>query len=59
MGTSKSTPCYPYVLDHKPGLFVSWFLYRLFQKIQFNETIVNDLKQMHREESVVYAIKYR
>ena len=59
MGTSKSTPYYPYVLDHKPGLFVSWFFYRLFQKIKFDETIVNDLKQMHREGSVVYAIKYR
>jgi len=59
MGKSKNTPCYPYVLDHKPGFFVSWFFYRLFQKIQFDESIVKDLKQMHKEGSVVYAIKYR
>ncbi|MBE9541458.1 MAG: hypothetical protein IMF01_03995, partial [Proteobacteria bacterium] len=59
MGKSENTPCYPYVLDHKPGFFVSWFFYRLFQKIQFDESIVKDLKQMHREGSVVYAIKYR
>ncbi len=59
MGKPKNTPCYPYVLDHKPGFFVSWFFYRLFQKIQFDESIVKDLKQMQREGSVVYAIKYR
>ena len=59
MGKSKNTPCYPFVLDHKPGFFISWFFYRLFQKISFDESILKDLKQMHREGSVVYAIKYR
>ncbi|MBW1863944.1 MAG: 1-acyl-sn-glycerol-3-phosphate acyltransferase [Deltaproteobacteria bacterium] len=65
---------YPYVLDHKPGFFLGWFLYRLFKRINIDENMKNDrlfkrinidenmkndLKQMRREGTVVYAIKYR
>ena len=56
---SKNTFHYPYILDHKPGFFLSWFLYRLFKKVLFDESFTKDLKQMHREGNVVYAIKYR
>lgn len=59
MGTPQNNPYYPFVLDHKPGFFLSWFLYKLFKRIRFDERIIEDLKQMHREGSVVYAIKYR
>ena len=51
--------CYPHVLDHKPGFFLSWFLYRLFKRVQFDKNMTEDLKQMHRDGTVVYAIKYR
>jgi glycerol-3-phosphate O-acyltransferase len=50
---------YPYVLDHKPGFFLSWFLYRLFKRVRFDENMKEDLKLMHRAGTVVYAIKYR
>ena len=50
---------YPYVLDHKPGFFLGWFLYRLFKRVNIDENMKKDLKQMHREGTVVYAIKYR
>ncbi len=50
---------YPYVLDHKPGFFLSWFLYRLFKRVSFDEHMKEELKRMHREGTVVYAIKYR
>ena len=47
------------MLDHKPGFFLNWFLYTLFKKVHFDENFSEDLKQMHREGTVVYAIKYR
>ena len=50
---------YPYILDHKPGFFLNWFLYRLFKRVSLSEDMKEDLKRMHREGTVVYAIKYR
>jgi glycerol-3-phosphate O-acyltransferase len=50
---------YPYVLDHKPGFFLGWLLYTLFKHVRFDMNIAEDLKRMHREGTVVYAIKYR
>jgi glycerol-3-phosphate O-acyltransferase len=50
---------YPFVLDTKPGFLLSWVLYRLFNRVQFDENMIEDLKRMYREGSVVYAIKYR
>lgn len=52
-------PFYPFVLDHKPRLFLDWLLYRLFKRVQFNANMTEPLKQMHRQGTVVYAIKYR
>ena len=52
-------PFYPFVLDHKPGFLLNWFLYTLFKRVQFNENMIDDLKEMHRKGTVVYAIKYR
>lgn len=50
---------YPYVLDHKPGFLLSWVLYRLFKRVRIDENMKEALKQMHRDGTVVYAIKYR
>lgn len=59
MDASQEKTSYPYVLDHKPGFFLNWFLYRLFKRVNLSENMKQDLKQMHREGTVVYAIKYR
>ncbi|MBW2028415.1 MAG: 1-acyl-sn-glycerol-3-phosphate acyltransferase [Deltaproteobacteria bacterium] len=59
MKTSKKEIHYPYVLDYKPGFFLSWFLYRLFRRVQLNENMTENLKMMHKEGTVIYAIKYR
>ena len=50
---------FPYVLDFKPGFFLSWVLYRLFKKAQLDKSTIETLKKLHREGTVVYAIKYR
>lgn len=52
-------PFYPFVLDHKPGFLLSWFLYTLFKRVHFDENMTVALKEMHRKGTVVYAIKYR
>jgi glycerol-3-phosphate O-acyltransferase len=59
MDTFQGKTFYPYILDHKPGFFLNWLLYRLFKRVSLGENIKEDLKQMHREGTVVYAIKYR
>lgn len=59
MDNSKKKILYPYVLDHKPGFFLSWLLYRLFKRVHINENMKDDLRQMHRKGTVIYAIKYR
>jgi glycerol-3-phosphate O-acyltransferase len=47
------------VVDFKPGFFLSWVLYRLFKRAQLDKGAVEELKQLHRQGTVVYAIKYR
>jgi glycerol-3-phosphate O-acyltransferase len=59
MEYSKRKIHYPYVLDHKPGFFLGWFLYRLFKRVSIDETMKEDLRLMQKEGTVVYAIKYR
>ena len=59
MDISSKKPFYPFVLDHKPGYFLSWFLYRLFKLVRLDKNMTGDLKRMHRTGTVVYAIKYR
>ncbi|MBN2122700.1 MAG: 1-acyl-sn-glycerol-3-phosphate acyltransferase [Deltaproteobacteria bacterium] len=59
MAHSEEGTLYPYVLDHKPGFFLSWFLYRLFKRVRIDESMKESLKEMHREGALVYAIKYR
>ncbi|MCF8084016.1 MAG: 1-acyl-sn-glycerol-3-phosphate acyltransferase, partial [Deltaproteobacteria bacterium] len=56
---SRKKPYFPFILDYKPRFFLSWFLYRLFQRVRLNQDMVAELKQMNREGTVVYAIKYR
>ena len=50
---------YPYVLDHKPGFFLNWLLYRLFTRVNLDENMKESLKNMQKTGTVVYAIKYR
>lgn len=47
------------ILDHKPRLFLSRILYALFKRVGLDENRKEELKRMHREGTVVYAIKYR
>ncbi|RPI77879.1 MAG: hypothetical protein EHM45_07580 [Desulfobacteraceae bacterium] len=50
---------FPYVLDHKPGFLLSWFLYRLFKRVRIDENMKESLKQMQKDGLIVYAVKYR
>jgi glycerol-3-phosphate O-acyltransferase len=50
---------YPCVLDHRPRFLLGWLLYRLFKRTELNESARESLKQMHKEGTVVFAIKYR
>lgn len=59
MELHRGKPLYPYVLDHKPGFFLGWFLYRLFQRVNLEENMKTTLKEMHKEGTIVYATKYR
>ncbi len=49
----------PSILDHKPRFFLEWFLYTLFKKVQVDEGAAASLKEMHRQGTVIYVIKYR
>jgi glycerol-3-phosphate O-acyltransferase len=59
MTPTQKTPPYPFFFDHKPGFVLSWFFYRLFRRVQFDQNMTEELRQMQREGTVVYAIKYR
>ena len=59
MRSREEKTLYPYVLEHKPGFFLSWVLYRLFKKVNLDENMKQKLKEMHRHGTVVYAAKYR
>jgi glycerol-3-phosphate O-acyltransferase len=50
---------YPYVLDYKPAFFLGWFLQRLFKRVDLDENMKEILKQLQKEGTLVYAIKYR
>jgi glycerol-3-phosphate O-acyltransferase len=50
---------YPYVLDHKPGFFLGGLFYKSFKRVQLDDTMKETLKQMQKQGTVVYAIKYR
>jgi len=50
---------YPYVLDLRPRFLLGWLLHRLFKRTELNESARESLKQMHKEGTVVFAIKYR
>lgn len=49
---------YPHVIDYKPGFFVNWFLYLLFKRVEVNNALIQDLRRINREGTIVYAIKY-
>ncbi|GAG40996.1 unnamed protein product, partial [marine sediment metagenome] len=45
MDTFQEKTFYPCVLDHKPGFFLNWFLYRLFKRVSLGENMKEDLKE--------------
>jgi glycerol-3-phosphate O-acyltransferase len=59
MDDSQEKIYYPYVLDYKPGFFLSGLLYQLFKKVHLNEGAKEELRQLQKKGTVVYAIKYR
>ncbi len=50
---------FPYFFDYKPVFFLGWFFYRLFKRVKLDENIKDYLKEMQKEGTIVYAIKYR
>ncbi len=59
MNMNRKKSFYPFELNQKPGFFLTWFLYRLFQRVQFDANMAEDLKQMNKDGTVIYAMKYR
>ncbi|SPD75566.1 putative Glycerol-3-phosphate O-acyltransferase [uncultured Desulfobacterium sp.] len=59
MNFSQNKGYYPSVLDHKPGFFLGTLLYSLFKNVQFAQDMSDTLRQLHRQGTVVYAIKFR
>jgi glycerol-3-phosphate O-acyltransferase len=59
MDDSQEKIYYPYVLNDKPGFFLSWLLYQLFKKVHLNDDAKEGLRQLHKKGTIVYAIKYR
>ncbi|MBN2418228.1 MAG: 1-acyl-sn-glycerol-3-phosphate acyltransferase, partial [Deltaproteobacteria bacterium] len=58
MNKNRNKLSFPYFFDYKPVFFLGWFFYRLFKRVKLDENIKDSLKEMHREGTVVYAIKY-
>jgi hypothetical protein len=50
---------YPYLLDYKPAFFLGLFLQRLFKRVDLDESIKESLRQLQKQGTLVYAIKYR
>jgi glycerol-3-phosphate O-acyltransferase len=50
---------YPYFLDYKPAFFLGLFLQRLFKRVDLDESMKESLKQLQKQGTLVYAIKYR
>ncbi len=59
MGRFLDKTSYPFIFDQKPRFFLTWWLYGLFQRVEFNRDVVESLKQLHKDGTVIYAIKYR
>lgn len=59
MKKTNNKTLFPYVLDHKPGFLLNWFLYRLFKRVRIDENMKDSLKQMQKDGLIVYAVKYR
>jgi glycerol-3-phosphate O-acyltransferase len=46
------------VLDQKPRFFLNWFLYKLFRRVELDESMSKELRLMQRQGTVIYAMKY-
>ncbi len=49
----------PYLFDHKPGLFLTYVLFKMFKKMDMDPKWKERLRELHRQGTIVYAIKYR
>ncbi|MGD9158601.1 MAG: 1-acyl-sn-glycerol-3-phosphate acyltransferase [Desulfobacteraceae bacterium] len=59
MNKNRNKLYFPYFFDYKPVFFLGWFFYRLFKRLKLDENIKDPLKNMQREGTIVFAIKYR
>ncbi len=59
MNKNRNKLSFPYFFDYKPVFLLGWYFYRLFKKVKLDENIKDSLKEMQREGTIVYAIKYR
>ncbi len=59
MEPSSDTILYPYTLHQRPRFFLGWALYRLFKRVDLDESMKETLKKIQREGTIIYAIKYR
>ena len=58
MNKNRKKLSYPYFFDYKPVFFLGWFFYRLFKRVKLDENIKDSLREMQKEGTIVYAIKY-
>ena len=59
MNTNIKKIKFPYFFDYKPVFFLGWFFYRLFKRVKLDENIKDSLKDMQKQGTIVYAVKYR
>ncbi len=55
----KKNRLFPFLFDAKPTFFLGWFLHGIFKKISINEDMKQELRDLQRQGTLVYAIKYR
>ncbi|HDI79226.1 MAG TPA: hypothetical protein ENF54_06265, partial [Desulfobacteraceae bacterium] len=55
----KKDPISPYLFDHKPGLFLTYVLFKMFKKMDMDPKWKERLRELHRQGTIVYAVKYR
>lgn len=49
---------YTCAFDFKPGFFLTAYLYRLFRHMKFGQDVSEELRRLHRDGTLVYAVKY-
>ena len=59
MDTFGERIAYPYVLEFKPRFLLGWLFIKLFKRTELDNNAKEALKQMHKDGTVVFALKYR